>query len=139
MQTLAYSSIVTQDGRTRIVEPGQFAIVDTTRPLQLTFDHPFSLLCIAILRDVLRSCISALRATVRTTRAPAPHILQPSTMRGLWQQGEAVDGTAANRAVLVCVTSFGYAKLGSNASLSVGDDPRQCACGCEGNNPALSG
>jgi AraC family transcriptional activator of tynA and feaB len=92
---------VAQDGSESAVEPGQFTIVDTARPFQLAFDNQFSLLCIAVPRDLLLSRVSAPRllcARSYDTRFGAGHIAA-SAMRGLWQGGETVDRTAADHLI----------------------------------------
>jgi AraC family transcriptional regulator, positive regulator of tynA and feaB len=93
---------VTQDGRESVVEPGQFTIVDTARPYQLGFDKQFLLLCTAVPRDLLLSHVSAPRllcARSYDTRSGAGHIAA-SAMRGLWQAGEAIERTAADRVIM---------------------------------------
>jgi AraC family transcriptional activator of tynA and feaB len=92
---------VTQDGRESTVKPGQFTIVDTARPFQLGFAEQFSLLCIAIPRDLLLSRISApglLCGRSYDTQSGAGHIAALA-MRGLWQAGDVVESTTANRVI----------------------------------------
>jgi hypothetical protein len=93
--------VVSQDGRESVVEPGQFTIIDTARPFQLGFGIQFSLLCIAIPRDLLLSRSSAPRllcACSYDTRSGAGHIAALA-MRGLLQGGEVINRTAANRLI----------------------------------------
>jgi AraC-like DNA-binding protein len=47
--------MVTQDGRTAILKPNDFAIYDTTRPYDLTFTEAFGQLVLRIPRDIVSS------------------------------------------------------------------------------------
>jgi AraC-like DNA-binding protein len=50
--------IVTQDGRTAILNPGDFALYDTTRPYDLTFTEEFGQLVLRLPREIVSSRLS---------------------------------------------------------------------------------
>ncbi|MFX8071305.1 hypothetical protein ABTK88_19610, partial [Acinetobacter baumannii] len=56
---LAGSGGVVQDGREAVIEPGQFALYDTTRPYELQFDGEFSQMVIQLPRAELLRRVGA--------------------------------------------------------------------------------
>lgn len=64
---LAGSGGVVQDGREALIEPGQFALYDTTRPYELQFDGDFSQMVIQLPRaELLRRVGDTERLTATT-------------------------------------------------------------------------
>ncbi len=57
---------IVQDGRETVIEPGQFALYDTTRPYQLKFDDAFTQTIFKVPRDMLTRRLGATEAMTAT-------------------------------------------------------------------------
>ncbi len=69
---------VSQDGRTALLKPGDFALYDSTRPYQLQFDSPFEQLVLRLPGRSLRTSLSDtgnLTASVVNGRSAAGHLM----------------------------------------------------------------
>jgi AraC-like DNA-binding protein len=70
--------VISQDGRDALLEPGDFAIYDSTRPYVLNFDDDFEEIVLKLRAEQLRSVVrdtEKLTATTVSGRAGAGHLM----------------------------------------------------------------
>jgi AraC family transcriptional regulator, positive regulator of tynA and feaB len=86
----------TQDGRTAILDPGDFAIVDSARPFELSFTGEFSQVSIALPHDLLAPRLQASGSATAVTVSGSRGLgaVASGAVRALAQHPEPVDRQA---------------------------------------------
>jgi AraC family transcriptional activator of tynA and feaB len=94
---LTFGAVVAQDGRTARLGAGDFAVIDSTRPFELTFDAPFAQISLALPHDLVapRFAAPSDATAVRVRGDRGVGAVASATIRGLVQAAGDLDGRAA--------------------------------------------
>lgn len=123
-------AVLRQDGREAVLEPGDLALYDTTRPYELRFDAPFRMIVLMFSRSLLQVPETAIRL-LTGQRIPGDEGLAKLIgpfVAGLTRQVERCAAPANGRlsdAVLDMIAAALADELGPGAAASNG--PRQAA------------
>jgi AraC-like DNA-binding protein len=121
--------VVAQDGRQAVLEPGDFACYDSTRPYTLSFDAPFEQIVLHLPRKAMVRRIGATEAVTATRVAAASPLgsLVAPFIRNTAAIVSAVDGITAGRLSDVCLGLVTTALGDLTLRQSVNDTPARAA------------
>lgn len=117
-------SVLEQDGRTAIIEPGNLAIYDTSRPYTLTFPHSTRLLVIMVphaLVDLPRATIADVTAHVFSEDSVLGRVVIPF----LSALGGSVDELRGPQGIRVVHTAVDLIVTLLSSELHIDTDPRR--------------